>query len=65
MSLPLNQIVCGDAFEILKGFPEESIDMTMLVRLFWGLRDYKLPRKCLVENTSQNINAYYQYARNI
>lgn len=25
-SLPLNQVICGDAFEVLKDFPENSID---------------------------------------
>ena len=44
MSLPLNQIIQGDAFEVLKGFPKESIDMVMFSPPYWGLRDYKIPK---------------------
>lgn len=42
-ALPLNEIVCGDAFEVLKGLPEECVDMVMFSPPYWGLRDYKNP----------------------
>ena len=29
MSLPLNQIVCGDCLDVLKGFPNNSIDLVV------------------------------------
>jgi len=41
--LPVNQVVCGNAFEVLPTFPENSIDMIMFSPPYWGLRDYKLP----------------------
>ncbi len=44
MSLPVDEIVCGDAFEVLKTFPEESIDLVMFSPPYWGLRDYKIPK---------------------
>lgn len=28
-ALPLNEIVCGDVFEVLKGFPDESVDLVV------------------------------------
>ncbi|MHA1853777.1 MAG: DNA-methyltransferase, partial [Candidatus Heimdallarchaeaceae archaeon] len=38
--LPINKIICGDALEVLKTFPSESIDMVMTSPPYWGLRDY-------------------------
>jgi len=38
--LPINQIVCGDALEVMKSRPAESIDMCMTSPPYWGLRDY-------------------------
>ena len=29
MSLPLNQIICGDCLEVMKAFPDESIDLVV------------------------------------
>jgi len=40
MSLPLNQIVQGNCLEVLKGFPDESIDCVMTSPPYWGLRVY-------------------------
>jgi len=40
VSLPLNQIVCGDCREVLKTFPNESIDFVMFSPPYYGLRDY-------------------------
>ena len=40
MSLPINEVVCGDCLEVLKTFPDESIDLTMFSPPYWGLRDY-------------------------
>jgi len=38
--LPINTIVCGDALEVMKAWPAESIDMCMTSPPYWGLRDY-------------------------
>ena len=38
--LPVNQIICGDALEVIKTWPAESIDMCMTSPPYWGLRDY-------------------------
>jgi len=38
--LPVNQIICGDCLEVMKGFPDESIDMVMFSPPYLGLRDY-------------------------
>jgi len=38
--LPINKVVCGDALEVMKSFPDESIDMCITSPPYWGLRDY-------------------------
>lgn len=38
--LPLNQIVCGDCIEVMKTFPNESIDMTLTSPPYDQLRTY-------------------------
>jgi len=40
MSLPVNTVVCGDAFTVLESFPSDSIDLVMFSPPYWGLRDY-------------------------
>lgn len=40
MSLPINQIVHGDCLEVMRGFPDESINMVMFSPPYWGLRNY-------------------------
>ena len=42
--LPVNQLICGDAFAVLSTFPKHSIDMVMFSPPYWGLRDYKIPK---------------------
>ena len=39
-SLPLNQIICGDALSVLKKLPSESIDCVITSPPYWSLRDY-------------------------
>jgi site-specific DNA-methyltransferase (adenine-specific) len=39
-SLPINQIVNGDAYWILRQFPAESVDMILTSPPYWALRDY-------------------------
>ena len=39
--LPLNQIICGDAIEIMKSWPSSSIDMVVTSPPYDNVRDYK------------------------
>src|SRR5437667_12635770 len=39
-AIPLNQIVEGNALEILRGFPDECIDTVITSPPYWGLRTY-------------------------
>jgi DNA modification methylase len=36
----INQILCGDAYEILKQLPDSSIDSVITSPPYWALRDY-------------------------
>jgi site-specific DNA-methyltransferase (adenine-specific) len=40
-ALPLNKIICGDALEVLKNFPSNSIDIVVTSPPYDGIRDYK------------------------
>jgi len=40
MKLPRNEILVGDAKEILECLPENSVDMSICSPPYWGLRDY-------------------------
>jgi len=39
--LPLNRIICGDAVEVMKSFPDDSIDLVVTSPPYDELRDYK------------------------
>lgn len=39
--LPLNKIICGDAVEIMKGIPSNSIDIVVTSPPYDAVRDYK------------------------
>ena len=38
--LPVNQVLCGDAIEILKSLPPASVDAVVTSPPYWGLRTY-------------------------
>ncbi len=40
MTLPVNEIVCGDSRTILAGFPEKSVNCCVTSPPYFGLRDY-------------------------
>ena len=40
MKLPRNEVLVGDAKEVLDRLPENSVDMSMTSPPYWGLRDY-------------------------
>ena len=39
-NLPLNQIICGNCIEVMRNFPDESIDFVMFSPPYFGLRNY-------------------------
>jgi len=40
LSLPINKIICGDAIEVMRTFPADSIDLVVTSPPYWGLRDF-------------------------
>jgi len=42
MSLPINEIVVGDCREVMRLWPDDSIDCCITSPPYWGLRDYKI-----------------------
>jgi site-specific DNA-methyltransferase (adenine-specific) len=40
-TLPHNKIICGDALEVLKTFPSNSVDIVVTSPPYDGIRDYK------------------------
>ena len=40
MDLPVNKIVCGDCLEVMKDWPDESINCCISSPPYWALRDY-------------------------
>ena len=49
----VNTIICGDALEVLKTFPNESIDMVMTSPPYWALRTYNVEGQLGLEPTFQ------------
>ena len=41
MSLPINKIICGDNIEVMKGWPDECVDLTVTSPPYDNLRDYQ------------------------
>ena len=57
MTLPINQIICGDALEVLKTFEDENIDCCITSPPYWGLRDYGVEGQLGLENTPEEYVA--------
>lgn len=53
MKLPINQIICGDCLEVMKGWPDESIDCCVTSPPYWGLRDYGVEEQLGLEKTPE------------
>ena len=51
--LELNKIYQGDCLEVLKSFPDDSIDMVMTSPPYWALRDYGVEGQLGLEPTFQ------------
>ena len=56
----INKIICGDALEVLKEIPDESVNCCVCSPPFWGLRDYGI--KPVIwdgdKNCKHNFNEY-------
>ena len=53
----INRILCGDAFYVLKQFPDNSIDCVVTSPPYWGLRDYGVKGQIGLEQTFQEYVA--------
>lgn len=49
--LETNKIYQGEALEVLKTFPSETIDCVMTSPPYWGLRDYNVDNQLGQEET--------------
>lgn len=50
--MKINHIYCGDAVQVLKDFPDESIDCCITSPPYYALRDYNNPQQIGTEKTS-------------
>ena len=41
MTLPINEIICGDCLDVMQGFPDECIDLTVTSPPYDNLRKYQ------------------------
>jgi site-specific DNA-methyltransferase (cytosine-N4-specific) len=60
MEIPINTIINGDALEVLKTFPDESINCVVCSPPYWALRDYGESVKSIFdgdENCEHNWNS--------
>ena len=53
MNLPINKIIQGDALEVLKILPDESVDCMITSPPYWALRDYGVEGQLGLEPTFQ------------
>lgn len=61
MELPINQIINGDCLEVLRTFPDESIDCIITSPPYWGLRQYLFDNATIrTEMFSNKINKWYK-----
>ena len=42
MTLPINEVICGEASEVMAGLPDGCADCVVTSPPYWGLRDYKV-----------------------
>lgn len=47
----MSQILCGDALEVLKTLPDESVDMCVTSPPYYGLRDYEEEKQVGIEQS--------------
>ncbi len=51
--MEINKIYCGDSWEVLRTFPDESIDCCITSPPYFNLRDYGVAGQIGLENTYQ------------
>jgi len=51
IELFINKIICGDSLNVLKKFPDESIDCIVTSPPYWALRDYGVKGQIGLEST--------------
>lgn len=49
----LNQIICGDCLEVMKGMPDKCVDCCITSPPYWGLRDYGVEGQLGLESTPE------------
>ena len=55
--VPLNRIICGDAFKVLRRLPAESIDCVVTSPPYWSLRDYGVRQQLGLEASPEEYIA--------
>jgi len=57
MKLPINQIIQGDCIEVMKTWPENSINCVVTSPPYWNLRDYGVDGQLGLEATPEEFVA--------
>src|SRR6266699_1615000 len=47
----INRILCGDAHQVIKQLPDDSVDCVVTSPPYWGLRDYGVKGQIGMERT--------------
>lgn len=55
--MEINKLICGDSLEVLKTFPDESIDMVCTSPPYFGLRNYGVDGQIGLEKTPEQYVA--------
>jgi DNA modification methylase len=55
--LPINQIIQGDCLEVMKGWPDGSVQCCVTSPPYWGLRDYGVDGQLGLEKTPEEYVA--------
>ena len=58
----LSKIICGDALEVLKKLPDESIDCVVTSPPYWALRDYRVKGQIGLESS---VEEYLEKLMNV
>ena len=57
MKLPVNEIICGDCLDVMRDWPDESVDCCVTSPPYWGLRDYGVDGQLGLEETPEEYVA--------
>jgi len=55
MKLPINQIICGDCLEVMREWPDQSVNCCVTSPPYWGLRDYGVDGQLGLESTPEEF----------